>query len=216
VKSDRASCATTLNLSIQIVRSLSILFAPVVPFSSDRIWKMLNLQGTLSGVRWNEAAELAMPEGHVLGKPEIIFRKIEDMEIEKELEKLGPPAGPAEPAVVPPAFAPLKPLVTFDDFQKLDLRVARIVGCEPVPKSKKLLRMQIEFGTEKRQIVAGIAQQRTPEQLIGKLVIVVANLAPATLMGVESQGMLLATSGDGEAFALLTVTNDVPTGSWIK
>jgi methionyl-tRNA synthetase len=111
---------------------------------------------------------------------------------------------------------PFKPTISIEEFQKVDLRVAKIIACESVPKSKKLLKLQVEIGTERRQIVAGIAQQRKPEELIGKTIIVVANLAPAKLMGVESQGMLLATHGDGDAFALLTVSNDVESGSWIK
>ncbi|MCX6136953.1 MAG: methionine--tRNA ligase [Ignavibacteriales bacterium] len=215
VKSDRAQCATTLNIALQIVRSLSILFSPVVPFSSERIWKMMNIDMPFSDAVWDDAGQLLLPEGHQISKPEIVFRKIEDAEIERELAKLGPPVDAAVPAPGVPS-APIKPIVGFEDFQKIDLRVAKIIACEPVPKSKKLLRLQVEIGGEKRQIVAGIAQQRSPEELIGKSVIVVANLAPATLMGVESQGMLLATHGDGEAFALLTVSNDVPSGSWIK
>jgi methionyl-tRNA synthetase len=90
------------------------------------------------------------------------------------------------------------------------------LACEAIPKSKKLLRLQVEIGSERRQIVAGIADKRKPEELVGKAIIVVANLAPATLMGVESQGMLLATQGDGDSFALLTVTNEVDSGTWIK
>ena len=216
IKSDRPRCATTLNISLQIVRSLAILFGPVVPFSSERIWKMLNIDTKISYASWDDAATLALPEGHQLQKAEIIFRKIEDAEIERELAKLGPPADTAIATPVAAPAAPIKAVIGFEDFQKVDLRVAKIVACEPVPKSKKLLRLQVEMGGERRQIVAGIAQQRTPEELIGKSVIVVANLAPATLMGVESQGMLLATHGDGDAFALLTVTNEVPSGSWIK
>jgi methionyl-tRNA synthetase len=134
------------------------------------------------------------------------------------VEKMGPlnPTESQSGAAPVPEMAPIKPTVTYDDFEKIDLRVAKVISCEPVPKSKKLLKLQIEIGSERRQIVAGIAQQRTPEELIGKNIIVVANLEPAKLMGVESQGMLLATHGEGTAFALLTVTNDVPSGNWIK
>jgi methionyl-tRNA synthetase len=158
---------------------------------------------------------LKLVPGHKLHKAEIIFKKIEDEAIEAELQKMKPPD--AEPEAVPTKKTPsFKPTISFEDFQKVDLRVAKIVECEAVPKSKKLLKLLVDLGSERRQIVAGIAQQRNPEELIGKTIIVVANLAPAQLMGVESQGMLLATHGDGDAFALLTVSNEVEPGSGIK
>ncbi len=215
VKTSPEECATTLNICLQIVRSLAVLFAPVVPFSSETIWKMIGMSTALSDEHWSEAADLKLSSGHTLNKAHIVFKKIEDSTIEEELLKLKPPSDvPGQP--VEKNMLPLKPTISIEDFQKVDLRVAKIIACESVPKSKKLLKMQVEIGTERRQIVAGIAQQRKPEDLIGKTIIVVANLAPAKLMGVESQGMLLATQGEGDAFALLTVSNDVASGSWIK
>ncbi|MGA9406206.1 MAG: methionine--tRNA ligase [Bacteroidota bacterium] len=214
VRSQPDECATTLHICLQIVRSLAVLFAPVVPFSSETIWNMVGMTSPLSDERWAEAGECKLTAGHKLHKAEIVFKKIEDTIIENELQKLKPPSDePATPAEK--AMLPFKPTISIEEFQKVDLRVARVIACEAVPKSKKLLKLQVEIGTERRQIVAGIAQQRKPEELIGKTIIVVANLAPAKLMGVESQGMLLATHGDGETFALLTVSNDVESGSWI-
>jgi methionyl-tRNA synthetase len=176
---------------------------------------MMGMSTALLEEQWSEAGELKLPAGHKLHKAHIVFKKIEDSTIEEELQKLKPPSD--EPGQsVEKNILPLKPTITLEDFQKVDLRVAKIIACDSVPKSKKLLKLQIEIGTERRQIVAGIAQQRKPEDLIGKTIIVVANLAPAKLMGVESQGMLLATHGDGDAFALLTVSNDVESGSSIK
>jgi len=215
VKSDREQCATTLHICLQIVRSLAVLMAPIVPFSSAKIWAMIGMQPRLEDEQWDDAGAMRIPEGQKLNKAEIVFKKIEDEAIGKELEKLTPPEGEAVPAAAK-TMTPLKPQITFEDFQKVDLRVAKITACEPVPKSKRLLKLQVEIGTEQRQIVAGIAEQRKPEDLVGKTVIVVANLAPAKLMGVESQGMLLATSGSGDAFALLTVSNEVDSGSLIK
>ena len=213
IKSDREGCATTIHLCLQVVRSLTVLFAPVVPFSSERIWKMIGIGTPLAEERWDSAGRLNLVAGHRLGKPEIMFKKIEDITIEKELEKLAPAA---ETQAAEKSMLPIKPTIAFEDFQKIDLRVAKVLECEPVPKSKRLLKLQVQIGTERRQIVAGIAGQRKPEELVGKSVIVVANLAPATLMGVESQGMLLATNSEGNSFALLTVTNDVESGTWIK
>lgn len=213
VKSDPGQCATAINISLQIVRGLAVLFAPIVPFSSEKIWNMINITTPLSEEPWDSAGELRLATGHRLKKAEIVFKKIEDATIENELEKMNPPEGEATPEK---KMLPLKPTISLEEFQKVDLRVAKVLACEAIPKSKKLLRLQVEIGSERRQIVAGIADKWKPEELVGKTIIVVANLAPATLMGVESQGMLLATQGDGDSFALLTVTNEVASGTWIK
>ena len=215
IKTKPEECATTVNICLQIVRSLAVLFSPTVPFSSEKIWTMIGMRSPLRDEHWSNAGELKLAPGHKLNKPEIIFKKIEDEAIEAELQKMKPPA--EEPEAVPAKRTPpFKPVISFEDFQKVDLRVAKIIACEPIPKSKKLLKLSVDLGSEQRQIVAGIAQQRKPEELIGKTIIVVANLAPAQLMGVESQGMLLATHGDGDAFALLSVSNEVEPGSGIK
>jgi methionyl-tRNA synthetase len=213
VKSDPGQCATTVNICLQIVRSLAVLFAPIVPFSSEKIWNMISITTPLSEELWDNAGELRLVTGHRLKKAEIVFKKIEDATIENELQKMNPPESEATPEK---KMLPLKPTISLEDFRKVDLRVAKVLACEAIPKSKKLLRLQVEIGSERRQIVAGIADKRKPEELVGKAIIVVANLAPATLMGVESQGMLLATQGDGDSFALLTVTNEVDSGTWIK
>lgn len=213
-KSDKDRCATTLNICLNVVRSLAILFAPVVPFSSDNVWKILNEQSTVSDEQWTGAGQLKLQDGHALGQSEILFTKIEDSIIEQELAKLGPSSEvKTEGETAASNYVPLKPQITYDDFAKVDLRTAKIVAAEAVPKSKKLLKLQIDLGFEKRQIVAGIAEKVTPEQLIGKTIIVVANLAPAKLMGVESNGMLLATAAD---FALVTVSKEVEQGIGIK
>lgn len=215
-KSDPERCATTINICLNIVRSLAILFSPVVPFSSEKVWAMLNLTGSATDGVWNEAGLAILPEGHALGTSQILFTKIEDATIEQELGMLGVSPAPATDAAAVKTYAPLKPQITYDDFAKVDLRTAKVLQAEAVPKSKKLLKLQIDLGFEQRQIVAGIAEKVTPEQLIGRTIIVVANLAPAKLMGVESNGMLLATAADGENFALLTASKDVEPGTGIK
>jgi methionyl-tRNA synthetase len=216
-KSDKAQCGTTLNICLNIVRSLAVLFSPVVPFSSDKVFKMLNQQTTVDNEEWMKAGETQLPDGYQLGQSEILFTKIEDTTIEQELSKLGHPTEvKVENENAATVYTPLKPQITYDDFAKVDFRTAKITEAEAVPKSKKLIRLQIDLGFEKRQIVAGIAEKTTPEKLIGKTIIVVANLAPAKLMGVESQGMLLATAADGANFALLTTSNNVDPGVGIK
>lgn len=214
-KTNPEQCATTLNICLQTVRTLAILFAPLLPNTSKKIWEIMNLPKSVEQEEWMKAGALTIEENHLLHQPEILFTKIEDSTIEQELSKLEKHNSIA-PATNGKEYVPLKPQITYDDFAKIDFRTAKIVSAEPVPKSKKLLKLQIDLGFEQRQIVAGIAEKIAPENLIGKTIIVVANLAPAKLMGVESNGMLLATAADGENFALLTSSNNVEQGIGIK
>ncbi len=115
-----------------------------------------------------------------------------------------------------PAAPPVKGFITYDDFQKIDLRVARVLSAERVPKSTKLLKLQISVGAERRQVVAGIAQHYAPDDLVGKTVVVVFNLQPAKLMGQESQGMILAASDDSGKLAILTPAVEIADGSVVK
>ncbi len=214
-KSDPARCATTIHISIQIARTLAVLSSPVIPFAAEKIWRMLNLDGMASALSWESAGDSSIPAGHALGVPEILFTKIEDSVIEEELRGLGQvPAG--QIAVAPQAVSEVLPSVSIDDFKKIDLRVAKIVAAEAVPKSKKLLKLQVEVGLERRQIVAGVAQHYTPEQLVGKSVVVVFNLQPAVLMGQESRGMLLAGSDDEGHLCVISPGGDLASGSKVK
>lgn len=214
-KSDPARCATTINVCTQVARTLAVLMCPFTPATSERLWGMLQLSGTAASQNWDTAGEPMIPDGHLLGTPGILVTKIEDEVIAAELGKLDQPAETA-PAPAAPAQEPPKPTITFDDFKKVDLRVAKIVAAERVAKSEKLLKLQVEIGTEQRQIVAGIAQHYAPEALIGKSIIVVYNLAPAKLMGQESQGMLLAASDASGKLAFVTPSGDIATGGIVK
>jgi methionyl-tRNA synthetase len=209
---DRERCETTIHVCVQLVRSLAILMAPVTPSSSERIWKMLNLPESVNDEPWDKAAQPVVPAGHALGTPEILFVKIEDAIIEHELKNLGTPAVPPPASPAPPA----KETITIGDFQKVDLRVAKVLSCERVPKSEKLLKLQVDVGGEQRQIVAGIAQHCTPEQLIGMSVVVVFNLQPAKLMGQESRGMLLAASDGTGKLVVLSPSAEISPGSVVK
>jgi len=208
-KTDPATCSTTLNISLQAVRSLALLLHPVVPFASGKIWKMLNLPGALTESSWNSAADLPIPDGHRIGEVEILFTKIEDSVIEEERKNLGRPDQT-------PGAAPAKDPITIEDFARIDLRIAKVVECERVKKSQKLLKITVEVGTERRQIVAGIAKHYTPEDLLGRLVVVVFNLQPATLMGEESRGMLLAASDDDGRLVTIGPSSDIGHGSIVK
>jgi methionyl-tRNA synthetase len=226
-KTDRDRCETTLHVCVQLVRSLAILMSPATPFSAGTILRMLNLPESGKDVTWDAAGEPAIPAGHRIGTPQILFTKIEDAMIEHETSSLGVPpstppvAPPSAPAVAspsaPPVAAPaVKETIAIADFQKLDLRVAKVVECDRVPKSEKLLRLQVEIGAERRQVVAGIAQHYAPEDLIGKLVVVVYNLAPAKLMGQESRGMVLAASDPSGTLVVITPSAEVASGSLVK
>ena len=207
-KEDPQSCATTINLCLQTVATLSVLSEPVLPFTSREIWKILNLDFTPA---WDDFPNKRLEEGHVLGKAKILFKKIEDDVIEAEIQKLHKALKGKEEA------EPQEEKIDYELFQKIKLKVAEIVKAEPIPKSKKLLKLQLQLGNEQRQIVAGIAEHYKPEELIGKKIIIVANLKPAKLFGVESNGMLLAASSADGKMSLLTVMDDsMPSGSEIR
>ncbi|MGD0337678.1 MAG: methionine--tRNA ligase [Bacteroidota bacterium] len=210
LKSEPTACATTINICIHTVRSLALLFAPVIPAAAAVLWHILNLPGTLAEIGWNGAKELAIPAGHPLGTPSILFTKIEDKMIDDVLKRFQ-----EEPKAETVTITPIKPTISIDELNKVDLRTAKIISCEKVPKSNKLLKLRVQLGSDQRQLIAGIAQYYTAEQLVGKTVIIVANLQPAKLMGEESQGMVLATESNGKLL-LLGVDGDVESGSVIK
>lgn len=219
-------CATTLHLCVQACRVLATLTQPILPSSSDALWRMLGLPGRAADHPWVSADPRALPEGHALGQPEILFRKIEDSMIEAEIVRLKSMARPAEAvasATSPaPAVQPRKlevPLVTetisYDEFARLDLRVAEVVAAERIAGADKLLKLTVRLGPETRTIVAGIALHYAPESLLGRRIVVVANLKPARIRGVESQGMLLAAS-EAEKLALVTLDGAIESGSQVR
>lgn len=179
-------------LSLECIKNLALLASPIIPKTAEKIWQMLGFQTELSKGNWKMIHETPLPTGQKLNEPEILFRKVEDEEIEVQINKLGQ----TKSALAPLAHKPLKEQIAYDQFEKLDLRVAQVIEAIKVPKSKKLLKLLIDLGFEKRTIVSGIALSYEPEQLVGRKVIIVANLAPATIMGIESQGMILAASLD--------------------
>jgi methionyl-tRNA synthetase len=210
-KSNPARCATAIHLSVQITRALAVLMSPVIPFACEKVWAMLNLAGTAAGQSWDRVPEPAIKEGHRLGNPEILFSKIDDEVIAREKAALG------KTAPVPAAnAAPAKPPVTIEEFGKIDLRVAKILEAEKVPKSEKLLKLQVEIGTERRQILAGIARHYTPADLVGKSIVVVFNLQPAKLMGHESQGMVLAASDSEGRLVFIAPSAEIGSGSVVR
>lgn len=200
----QARMHTVIANCLQCLKVLALVSLPVVPHTAQKVWQMLGFDGDLGSLNWDETVNTRIPEGQKLKEAQILFRKIEDAEIDQEIVKLQEMSKKSRKTTT--MYPPLKPLIDFDDFSKIDLRVATILAAEPVPKSKKLLKLQVDLGFEKRTVISGISQYYTPEQLIGKKVVLAANLKPAVLMGVESQGMILAAS-NGETTEVINVAN---------
>ncbi len=211
IKENPDRCATTLNICLQAIKSLSILFEPVLPYTSERIRNIININSKKIKYSWDDAKKSDLPKGHKLNHPEILFTKIEDSVIDEEINKLKSDDLKREINI-----PPLKPEISIEDFKKVDLRTATIISCEKIKKSEKLLKLQISIGSETRQIIAGIAQHYQPDELVGKKIIVVANLQPAKLMGNESHGMLLAASDEKGNLVFVSTSADIGDGSMVK
>lgn len=209
-ESTKARMNTVLSLCLECVKVLAITSSPIIPEAAAEIWKLL---GYDSSLQWDEAKQAALVAGKSLPVPKTLFMKIEDEQIEQEMNALT--IGAKQEPQLPPEVQPTTPLISFDEVRKLDLRVAKILTAERVPKSKKLLKLEVETGSETRTIVSGIGHQFAPETLIGKHVVMVANLQPATLMGVQSQGMLLVGSSPDDKMQLLECA-ELPPGSIVS
>ena len=210
-KTDMPRVATILNLSLQLVANLSIVFEPFLPFSSKKLREMLNL----ASFEWTSLGSTSLlAEGHELGEVGLLFEKIEDDAIQAQLDRLERIKKENEAANY--KANPIRPECSFDDFMKLDLRVGTVLECAKVPKADKLLQFKIDDGLETRTILSGIAKHFNPEELIGKQVCFIANLPPRTLRGIVSEGMILSAEDNEGKLSLLTVTPTAKPGSEIK
>ena len=210
-KTDPKRVETILNISLQLVANLAIAFEPFLPFSSEKLRKMINMPN----FEWTQLGSTdLLKAGTQLGEPELLFEKIEDEVIERQLQKLADTKKANEEASY--QAAPIKPEVSFDDFEKLDIRVGHILNCEKVKKSKKLLKFTIDDGSGvERTICSGIAAYYEPEQLIGKDVLFVANFAPRKMMGTESQGMILSAVNFDGSLNVTSLLGKVKPGSQV-
>lgn len=204
--------ATTIATCLECLKALALASAPIVPHASALLFKLLGFKEHLENFGWQSIVEMRLKTGQHLLDPEILFHKIEDEKIAEEIKLLKERSQKAEKKI--PEFEALKASIDFDQFTQLDLRVGLILEAKPVQKSKKLLHLLVDLGFEKRSIVSGIAQHYKPEDIIGKKVAVVANLKPALLMGVESQGMILCSSNN-DKLELVEISS-LPQGSIIK
>lgn len=202
VKSDEERTGSVLYVSLQLVAALAGLGEPFLPFATKRLLKMLN-KGSIA---WDEVGAQMLPEGYRVGEPELLFTKIEDDAIEAQIKKLHDNAKAAEQAQAGDEkvkVAAQKPTIGIEDFEKIDLRIGRILTAEKVEKSNKLLKFTIDTGIDTRTVLSGIAKHFTAEEMVGKRVLMVVNLAPRKMMGVESQGMLLFAEGaDGKLYGM--------------
>ncbi len=212
-KTDPKRVETILNISLQLTANLAIAFEPFLPFSSAKLRKMLSMES----FEWEQLGRTdLLAAGHQLAEPELLFEKIEDSVIEAQVQKLLDTKKANEQAQWKPAT--IKDTVSYEDFQKLDIRVGLVKACQPVPKSKKLLQFTIDDGTgTDRTICSGIAAfYEKPEDLVGRRILFVANFAARKMMGIESQGMILSAVDSDESLSVVTTSKDVKPGSQVS
>ena len=210
-KTDMERVATILNISLQLVANLAIAFEPFLPFSSKKLRGML----AMDTFEWSSLGSLTlMPVGHELGEVGLLFEKIEDDAIQAQIDKLL--ATKNANAAAAYKANPIRENIEFDDFTKLDIRVGTVLECTKVPKASKLLQFKIDDGLEGRTIVSGIAAHFKPEELVGKQVCFVANLAPRTIRGIVSEGMILSAEDNEGKLSILTVSPEAKPGSEVK
>lgn len=213
VKEDPQKCATTFYVCVQVLKGLAILMEPVLSFSARELWKMLNFSTPFKEQHWDEAGKANVPVGHRLNSPRILFKKMEDDVIEYEIEKL---RLITEKTNEQPEEKIMSEKISFEQFQKIELRVARVIEAEKVEKADKLLKMKIDLGNEQRTIVAGIALNYRSEEMIGKQIVVVTNLEPAKIRGIESNGMLLAAVEKNDHLTLIVPEEEMSNGTKIS
>jgi len=210
VKTDRQRTGTILNVALQITAGLSVIMEPFLPFTAKKLKHMINKPD----LRWEDANAVVLKEGHVLSEPVLLFEKIEDDVVARQLEKLQRTKERNEAGI--PAANPQKPAIPYDDFARMDIRTATVLTAERVKGTDKLMKLNLDTGMDRRIVVSGIATYFDPEKLIGKKVCLLANLEPRKIRGITSQGMiLLAEDADGR-LVFVTPEEDVANGSEVK
>lgn len=212
VKTDPERVKTILNIALQLTADLSIAIEPFMPFSAAKIVKMLDIKP----LGWDLlGSEMLIEAGHRIGEPELLFEKIEDDAILRQLDKLDAARAANAAAEAANNVTEQKETVSFDDFQRMDIRVSTILAAEKVAKTKKLLKLTIDTGIDKRTIVSGIAEHYTPEELVGRQILVLVNLAPREIKGITSNGMILMAEDATGRLVLLQPEQGVNSGAMI-
>ncbi len=210
IKTDEERVKTVLFVAAQIVGNLAVMGQPFLPFTSTKVFEMLNL----SAKSWEDAGKAdLLDNGHLLGETQLLFEKITDEQVEFQLTKLA--NAKAQNALAAPK-APQKANISFDDFGKLDIRVGRILTAEKVAKTKKLLKLTIDTGIDKRTVVSGIAEHFTPEEIVGKQVSILVNLEPREIKGIQSQGMILMAEDADGRLDFVNPISEVSAGSIVR
>ncbi|MDO5488355.1 MAG: methionine--tRNA ligase, partial [Rikenellaceae bacterium] len=210
VKSDPERVKTILNIALQITANITIAIEPFMPFSAEKILKMLAIEK----LGWDNLGSMSLiAAGHQIGEPSLLFEKIEDDVIEKQLKRLEDIKKANAAAAAAEHVTEQKEECSFDDFQKMDIRVSTILEAEKIAKTKKLLKLTVDTGIDKRTIVSGIAEHFKPEELVGKQVLVLVNLAPREMKGVTSQGMILMAEDASGKLELLSPENKTNNGA---
>ena len=211
IKTDEDRVRTILNISLQIVASLEILIEPFLPFTADKLMKMLNYGGYL----WEDAGKMnLLIRGHQLNEPQLLFEKIEDTEVQAQIDKLN--QSKVDNILANAVAAPVKENIDFDQFSALDIRVATIVAAQKVEKTKKLLKLTLDTGIDQRTVVSGIAEYFTPDEVIGQQVSLVVNLAPREIKGILSQGMILMSENSDGKLTFVAPLQNHSNGSVIR
>lgn len=211
---EKEKLATVLYNMVEVIRQVTIMVAPVMPGLPQRVWQQLGIADRADLHTWDSLSWGGMPSGIAINRGEPLFPRI-DLEALDDINTEQPTSAKKENKADKEAadIEPIRPECLIDDFEKLDLRVVKVLECEKVPKTDKLLKFKLQLGAEERTVLSGIAQFYTPEELIGKRLILIANLKPAVIRGIESRGMLLSAEKDGKL--QLVECPDMPTGSRI-
>ncbi len=210
-KTEPQRVATILNVSLQICANITILAKPFLPFSCEKLSKMLNMEG----LGWDDSGKVnLLPVGHIVAQPELLFDKIEDDAIEKQLAKLQ--ATKQQNSNNGKSVSPQKEPVSYEEFIKMDIRISTVLAAAIVPKTQKLLKLDIDTGIDKRTIVSGIAEYFKPEEVIGRQVCVLVNLEPRKIRGIESHGMILMASDKDGKLRFVQPNEAVDNGSEVK
>ncbi|MCB0497733.1 MAG: methionine--tRNA ligase subunit beta, partial [Cyclobacteriaceae bacterium] len=207
IKEDEKRVGTILNIALQVAANLAVLGEPFLPFTSAKLFSMLAIQG----FTWESAGkDDFLKEGHQINKAELLFVKIEDKEVEDQINKL------EATKLANVEAEPQKETITYDDFAKLDIRIGKVISAEKMKKSKKLLKLKVDTGVDTRTILSGIAQFFEPEDIVGKQVTVLINLAPRPMMGEVSEGMILMSEDADGSLQLIAPDRAIKPGSVVS
>jgi methionyl-tRNA synthetase len=210
IKTDPERVKTILNIALQITANTAIAIEPFMPFYAEKMLNMLAVEK----FSWEQMGSMELiAAGHTIGEATLLFEKIEDDVIEAQLKRLDDIKKANAAAEAAEHVTEQKEEISFDDFQKMDIRVSTILEAEKVAKTKKLLKLTVDTGIDKRTIVSGIAEHFTPEELIGRQVLVLVNLAPRELKGIESRGMILMAEDASGKLELLSPGNKTNNGA---